>query len=78
MVSSGGFLLSSAIEFPEEMPSVSPSGSLFRKKGEQDSLSALMPRIRFDWYRICCGTSQAHAIKSKLFRKRKGCILKCC
>lgn len=46
------FLLSSAIEFPEEMPSVSPSGSLFRKKGEQDSLSALMPRIRFDWYRI--------------------------
>lgn len=62
MVSSGGFLLESAIEFPcpwmvgqginaigqSEWESV----PVKRKKGEQDSVSALMPRIRFDWYRI--------------------------
>lgn len=37
-------------------------------------------RCLYGWYRIrCwrnirCGTSQAHAIKSKLFRKRRSCI----
>ncbi|YP_004927467.1 hypothetical protein BrnapMp054 (mitochondrion) [Brassica napus] len=37
-------------------------------------------RCLYGWYRISCrrnircGTSQAHAIKSKLFRKRRSCI----